>query len=96
MEAQINSLRGLTRVIFEEMVAASMMLPNPNAVWTPDNFDWLRGEVKHRLAPDGPGGRAFFEATFDRSYSEARHLMEELLSMTAMESHVRPLAFASA
>ena len=68
MEAQIQNMRGLARVIFEEMVYASELVPNPSALWTSDNFLRLQEGLRARLAPDaGDKSKTFFNMIFDRS-----------------------------
>ncbi|ADK86154.1 hypothetical protein Deba_2800 [Desulfarculus baarsii DSM 2075] len=93
MEA--HAINGLTKVIFEEMASASMHAPDPDALWTPENFGRLRDDLRQRLAPEGRG-RAFFEAMFEMSYAEARGLMEQVLAMAAIEPQARPARFATA
>lgn len=97
MEAQIQNMRGLAKVIFEEMVYASELVPNPSALWTPDNFMKLREGLRERLAPEvGDNSKTFFNMVFDRSFFEARTIFEDMIHMTEYEQCYPQVMFATA
>ena len=97
MEAQIQNMRGLARVIFEEMVYASELVPNPSALWTSDNFLRLQEGMRARLAPNaGDKSKTFFNMIFDRSFAEARSVFEGILDMAEFERCHPQVMYATA
>lgn len=95
MEAQIRNMRGLAKVIFEEMVYASELVPDPSALWTQENFERLHDGLRERLAPqNGDSSDSFFNMIFDRSFAQAKSVFEDMihLAMPPMEkSHIQPM-----
>jgi hypothetical protein len=76
MSATDNDPRGLTRVIFESLVALTPELAAEGEAWSPEVLDRLERDVHLRLAPqDGLRERLVFDMVFHRSFAEARALL---------------------
>ena len=67
---------GLTRVIFESLVALTPDLAAEGEGWSPELLARVEQDVRHRLAPQGgPSERLIFDLLFGRSFAEAKELM---------------------
>ncbi len=76
MSATNSYPRGLTRVIFESLVALTPELASEGESWSPEVLDRLESDVHSRLAPqDGLRERLVFDMVFHRSFAEARELL---------------------
>lgn len=76
MSATNSYPRGLTRVIFESLVALTPELAAEGESWSPEVLDRLERDVHLRLAPeDGQRERLIFDMVFQRSFAEARQLL---------------------
>jgi hypothetical protein len=75
MEAQENQARGLTRLIYENLVAITPAVLANGETWTPDLFDRVEHDLHQRLAPSGSKRQELiFDMVFHRSFAEARDL----------------------
>ncbi|MCA1906016.1 MAG: hypothetical protein LDL11_05440 [Desulfarculus sp.] len=76
MSATNSYPRGLTRIIFESLVALTPELAAEGESWSPEVLDRLEHDVHSRLAPqDGLRERLVFDMVFQRSFAEARQLL---------------------
>lgn len=67
---------GLTRVIFESLVALTPDLMAEGESWSPELLARVEQDVRRRLAPEGgPAERLIFDMVFRRSFAEARDLL---------------------
>ncbi len=76
MSAKANYPQGLTRIIFEALVAMTPELAAEGASLTPELLGRVESDVHRRLAPEGNGrDRLIFDMVFNRSFAEARDLV---------------------
>ncbi len=76
MEAIEMQPRGLTRLIFENLVAITPEVLANGETWTPDMFDRVEHDLHQRLAPSGSRRQELiFDMVFHRSFAEARDMV---------------------
>ncbi|MFH1033511.1 MAG: hypothetical protein V1806_03310 [Pseudomonadota bacterium] len=76
MSANTSYPRGLTRIIFETLVALTPGLAAEGESLSPALLARVEQEVHRQLAPQGNGrDRLFFDMVFGRSFAEASDLM---------------------
>lgn len=76
MEALQNQPRGLTRLIYENLVAITPEVLANGETWTPEILDRVEHDLHQRLAPSGSKRQELiFNMVFRRSFAEARDLV---------------------
>lgn len=76
MEAFETQPRGLTRLIYENLVAITPEVLANGETWTPDLLDRVEHDLHQRLAPSGSKRQELiFNMVFRRSFAEARDLV---------------------
>lgn len=76
MNANPSYPRGLTRIIFETLVALTPGLAAEGEPLTPELLDRVEKQVHRQLAPLGNGrDRLVFDMIFGRSFAEASDLV---------------------
>jgi len=76
METYETQPRGLTRLIYENLVAITPEVLSNGETWTPDLLDRVEHDLHQRLAPSGSKRqKLIFNMVFRRSFAEARDLV---------------------
>jgi hypothetical protein len=76
METLQDTPRGLTRLIYENLVAITPEVLANGETWTPDLLDRVEHDLHQRLAPSGSKRQEIiFNMVFSRSFAEARDLV---------------------
>lgn len=76
MSATTNHPHGLTRVIFESLVAMTPELAAEGEAWSPEILARVEQDVHRSLAPQGtPSERLIFDMVFRRAFAEAKELV---------------------
>ena len=76
MENLETQPRGLTRLIYENLVALTPEILANGETWTPDLLDRVEHDLHQRMAPTGSKRQELiFDMVFRRSFAEARDLV---------------------
>ncbi|KMY65666.1 hypothetical protein AAU61_21035 [Desulfocarbo indianensis] len=76
METMNTQPRGLTRLIYENLVALTPEVLANGESWTPELLDRVEHDLHQRLAPSGSKRQELiFNMVFRRSFAEARDLV---------------------
>lgn len=76
MSATNSYPHGMTRVIFESLVALTPDLAAEGESWSPEILARVEQDVHRRLAPqDNSSERLIFDMLFRRSFAEAKDLL---------------------
>lgn len=76
MESQETQPRGLTRLIYENLVALTPEVLENGETWTPELLDRVEHDLHKRLSPSGSKREELiFNMVFRRSFAEARQLV---------------------
>jgi hypothetical protein len=76
METHDTQPRGLTRLIYENLVALTPEVLANGETWTPDLLDRVEHDLHQQLAPTGSKRQEMiFDMVFRRSFAEARELV---------------------
>ncbi|MFH1059719.1 MAG: hypothetical protein V1797_13725 [Pseudomonadota bacterium] len=76
MSATNTYPHGLTRVIFESLVALTPDMAAEGEAWSPEFLQRVEQDVHRSLAPvDSPRDRLIFDMVFRRAFAEASELL---------------------
>lgn len=76
METLDMQPRGLTRLIYENLVALTPEILASGETWTPDLLDRVEHDLHRQMSPTGSKRQELiFDMVFRRSFAEARELV---------------------
>ncbi len=79
MESQSTQPRGLTRLIYENLVALTPEVLASGESWTPELLERVEQDLHHLLSPSGSQReQLIFNMVFRRAFAEARELVTRL------------------
>ncbi len=99
METLDMQPRGLTRLIYENLVALTPEVLANGETWTPDLLDRIEHDLHQQMAPTGSKRQELiFDMVFRRSFAEARELVARrgFLDLTGNDRAAFPLRRATA
>lgn len=76
--------KGLTRVILDSLVEVTPQVLANGESWDEELFAQVQERVRRRLAPRDRDS-AWFELVFRRSFTEAKLIFQQLLSITPLD-----------